>query len=1013
MKSLLSLPFLLALANLIPAPATCSTRDEQVPMADFYVSPDGNDSWSGHLPGPNATSNDGPLATLDRARRAVRTARKTEPRDFKVLIRGGTYRLTETVVFSLDDSAGEHTTTYAALPGEAPVFSSGVPISNWQRLSSTPPNLPQAAHGNVWVADVSRLRSFKTLYDGNLPLPRARGFAFSPQNSTPRGSQDYNTTEFPEGAVSVCANLADAELRIVPSHFWVMNLLPIESIDESTNTIRTAQPGTYPLGRNGMADRDNAWIENALEVLDEPREWVLDTSNSRLYFWPPEGTPSDDIVAPTLTELIRVEGQIDYEGPTDTPVEGLAFQGLTFTHGDRCPWHGRTGWGLQHDWECFDKPTALLRFRGAQRCAVEDCQFMNSGHTAIRMDLHCQDIRVVGNHIHHIGGVGVLMAGYGPGTKDVNRNNVVANNLIHHIGLEYWGSVAIFAWQSGENQIAHNHIHHIPYTAILSTGRINRTPPGPAECSRTVRWNETSEAFRGWPWKQREPYLHSRNNSIEFNDIHNAMEVLGDGNCIYVSGAGGGTIVRHNFCHDCTGRYMNAVIRCDDDQHDTLMEGNICCRTGGYGEGFISKGDNDIVSNVIADLRPLQRHRGYIVFPYGNITGARIEGNVLYSRHEGQILYHHSQTSSRGTPRLVDAQVDNNLYFCTEDEHWADDHLKQQREKGNEAHSRQADPQFVDIDRDDFGFPADSPAAALGIRPLDTLQTGLEPEYRQRLLGRPIRTNIQPPGQMLRRPLTISITCSDPQAKIRYTLDGTEPSPASPLYAGPFKLSQAATVCAKAFATGAADLIGATVLYTPPPAPILEDFESLPVGATTPEATTTEDAELKQYTARVTDQNAAGSRRSLRFTDGPGQKASYTPHVYYRRTYQEGTMAGSFDVFVDAQAEVSYQWRQYEKDYITGPQILIEPGGRVTHQDKLLTIIPAGQWIRFELRSKLGDGANGRFDLAVTPTNASPQQFNALPCDPHFQRLDWIGFVSRSKNASIHHIDNIRVHPQR
>lgn len=1013
MKRLLPLSFLVALAHLISAWTACTASETQAPPADFYVSPEGSDSWSGHLPGPNATRTDGPFATLRQARDAVRTSFKAELRDYRVLVRGGIYRMTETLVFSMEDSVGEHTITYAAAPGEKPILSSGIPVRQWQKPSSPPPGLPEVAHGKVWTADVSDRSTFRTLFDGDHQLPRARGPGFSPQNSTPRGSQDYNTVQFPAGAVSPYANLADVELRIVPSHFWVMNLLPIESIDEKANVLRTAVPGTYPLGRNGMTDRDNAWIENALEVLDEPGEWVLDTSKDLLYFWPPGDTPGDDIVVPALTELIRVEGNIDYEGPKDTPVEGLVFQGLTFTHGDRYPWHGRTGWGLQHDWECFDKPTGLLRFRGAERCAVVDCEFTNSGHTAIRMDLHCQGIRVVGNHVHHLGGVGVLMAGYGPGTKDVNRKNVIANNLIHHIGREYWGSVGIFAWQSGENQIAHNHVHHIPYTGILSTGRISRTPPGPGECSRTVRWKETSEAFRNWPWKQREPYLHSRNNIIEFNDIHNAMEVLGDGNCIYISGAGGGTVVRHNFCHDCTGRYMNAVIRCDDDQHATLMEGNICCRTGGYGEGFISKGDNDIVNNVIADLRPVGRHRGYIVFPYGDITGSRIEGNILYSRRKGQTLYYHSQSSSRGTPRLVDAQVDNNLYFCTEDEHWADEHLKQQRGKGNEAGSRQADPLFADIDGDDFSFPADSPAAALGIRPLDTRQIGLEPEYRERLLGRLIRTSIEPSGQMLRQPLTITITCNEPRARIRYTLDGTEPSPASPLYAGPFKLSQAATVRAKAFASGAADLIGATVLYTPPPAPIIEDFESVPVGATTPEATTTEDAKLEQYTARVTDQNAAGGRHSLRFTDGPGQKASYTPHVYYRRTYQEGTMVGSFDLFVDAQAEVSYQWRQYEKDYITGPQILIEPGGRVTHDDKLLMTIPTGQWIRFELRYKLGDDADGRFDLTVTPANATPNRFNVLPCDPGFQRLDWVGFVSRSKNHSVHYIDNITVSPQR
>ena len=57
-------------------------------------------------------------------RDAVRTLKKSTPnRDVTVFIRGGTHRLTETVVFSLEDSAEDgHRITYAAYPGERPVF---------------------------------------------------------------------------------------------------------------------------------------------------------------------------------------------------------------------------------------------------------------------------------------------------------------------------------------------------------------------------------------------------------------------------------------------------------------------------------------------------------------------------------------------------------------------------------------------------------------------------------------------------------------------------------------------------------------------------------------------------------------------------------------------------------------------------------------------------------------------------------------------------------------------------
>ena len=38
--------------------------------------------------------------------------------------------------------------------------------------------------------------------------------------------------------------------------------------------------------------------------------------------------------------------------------------------------------------------------------------------------------------IAHIGGTGVLLQGYGPGTKDVNQRNRVVGNHIHHNGTD-------------------------------------------------------------------------------------------------------------------------------------------------------------------------------------------------------------------------------------------------------------------------------------------------------------------------------------------------------------------------------------------------------------------------------------------------------------------------------------------------------------------------------------------------------------------------------------------------
>ena len=82
-------------------------------------------------------------------------------------------------------------------------------------------------------------------------------------------------------------------------------------------------------------------------------------------------------------------------------------------------------------------------------------------------------------------------------------------------------------------------------------------------------------------WWMREPLMHSRDNMIEYNRIHEIMQIMGDGNGIYVSGAGGGNVVRFNAVGPCPSPTMAEGIRCDDDQHHTIVHGNLIFGQGG------------------------------------------------------------------------------------------------------------------------------------------------------------------------------------------------------------------------------------------------------------------------------------------------------------------------------------------------------------------------------------------------------------------------------------------------
>ena len=205
--------------------------------ADFYVATDGDDAWTGTLDSPNA-GRDG---------RAVRDARESTRRragteteaatsdDIVVRIRGGRYYLTETVLLGLEDSANEgQTITYAAYPGEEPIFSSGVRIEGWRELErDIPEGLSHMSRPHVWVADVpAELGAFRTLYDGDRRLSRAQTDGFNPTTVRLRrtepppgefklGQGDMTDYEgaldplryvgFPDGALRNWENLEDVE----------------------------------------------------------------------------------------------------------------------------------------------------------------------------------------------------------------------------------------------------------------------------------------------------------------------------------------------------------------------------------------------------------------------------------------------------------------------------------------------------------------------------------------------------------------------------------------------------------------------------------------------------------------------------------------------------------------------------------------------------------------------------------------------------------------------------------
>lgn len=117
---------------------------------------------------------------------------------------------------------------------------------------------------------------------------------------------------------------------------------------------------------------------------------------------------------------------------------------------------------------------------------------------------------------------------------------------------------------------------------------------------------------------------------------------------------------------------------------------------------------------------------------------------------------------------------------------------------------------------------------------------------------------------------SVSISCATSGAEIRYTVDGSEPTAASALYASPLTVSTTTTVKAKAFKTGMNNSTTATAVYTIGPSPVIAPVFSPAAGTyASAQAVTitsaTSGAEIR-YTLDGSEPGTASSLYSLPLT---------------------------------------------------------------------------------------------------------------------------------------------------
>ncbi|GAB3650182.1 PDZ domain-containing protein [Echinicola sediminis] len=431
-------------------------------VKEFYVSPLGNDK--------NPGTEQAPFGSLEKAKAIIKDHKVANTDEaIHLILREGTYYLQEPLVFGAEES-GSKKAPYLirSAKGEKAVISGGRALElNWKTFKD-----------GVLMAKVPKGLKFEALFVNGEKQIRARypnyqkgiypygGFA-----ADALSKEKVESWKHPEGGV----------IHALHQGRWGgMHYLITGKNDDGS----LAYDGGWQNNRKSPMHTSMRFVENIFEELDSPGEWFLDTKKGLLYYYPQQGFSSTEI---KKVEVAELENLISLKGDQRNPVQYIKFEGLVFAH--TAPTFMKTEERLMRsDWAIYRGGAMLLE--GTEHCAVENSIFNNLEGNAVFVSNYNRKVNIKGNHISSIGGSAISLVGHsdavrspsfnyhefveeedmdtvpGPKTENYPANSLIADNLIHDIGLIEKQVAGVQIQMAMDLHVVHNTIYDVPRAGI-------------------------------------------------------------------------------------------------------------------------------------------------------------------------------------------------------------------------------------------------------------------------------------------------------------------------------------------------------------------------------------------------------------------------------------------------------------------------------------------------------------------------------------------------------------------